>query len=145
MGPSDTIPGAFVGADGWLLAAVVLCGEPTSLPEVIGAADFLNHAIPEQAELECGLNRLLAAGYITHQDGRFGPTDKGRAMWEAAEPTKGGPIRAMLRLYDTIKLLPQLGPVPKQIVITDEHVRAAYQEYLDLLRRPKPPASKKGD
>jgi hypothetical protein len=53
--------------DAWILAAVVWANEedaPVPLWRVIGTADALNKAIVTRGELECGIGRLVTAGFI---------------------------------------------------------------------------------
>lgn len=63
----------FVWSDGWLLHAIAIAAEkiPASLKDVIAAGDALNHAIFTYTELQAGLAKLLAAGYIEHERDNF--------------------------------------------------------------------------
>lgn len=51
-----------------------------ALAELIGAADWINHAIPLDEELRGGLNRLIAAGLVDEDDSAFGLTDSGGSL-----------------------------------------------------------------
>ncbi len=63
----------FLWSDAWLLQAIALAAEkaPASLRDVIATGDFINHAIFTYTELQTGLAKLLAAGYIEHEHDRF--------------------------------------------------------------------------
>jgi len=65
-------------SDAWLLLAVVYAagGGDATLDRIIGAGDFINHAIFNQEELESGFSRLTAGGYIEEKDGSFRATAK---------------------------------------------------------------------
>lgn len=53
-------------SDAWLLTAIYQSSReaPADLVDVIAAADFVNHAVPNPEELESGLARLREAGLI---------------------------------------------------------------------------------
>jgi hypothetical protein len=63
----------FLWSDAWLLQAIALAAEkaPASLKDVIATGDAINHAIFTYTELQTGLAKLLAAGYIEHEYDRF--------------------------------------------------------------------------
>jgi len=53
--------------DAWILAAVVWATEedaPVPLWRLIATADALNKAIVSRGELECGIGRLIRAGFV---------------------------------------------------------------------------------
>lgn len=63
--------------DAWILASIIYASaEETPVPlwRVVGIADALNKAIVSRSELELGLGRLIAAGYVRVVDGGFEPT-----------------------------------------------------------------------
>src|SRR5687767_13486263 len=68
---SEAIP--FVWSDAWLLHAILVAAkeDEATLEDVIGAADFLNHAILTFDEIDGGVARLSRAGLITAQNARF--------------------------------------------------------------------------
>ena len=71
--------GSLLSSDAWLLAAIygaTIGGEPT-LARVIGAGDFVAHAIFTLAELNGGLSRLERNGYIFIENELFLLTSKG--------------------------------------------------------------------
>jgi hypothetical protein len=59
---SDIAP-EFESSDAWILLAISFAGGDGAarLPEIIAAADYINHAIPTAGELDGALNRLPAA------------------------------------------------------------------------------------
>ena len=72
----------WVFADAWVLAAIGGYARPCSLPEVIGAADWINHAILLAAEVEPALGKLAHAGLVrVLEDWTFELTDEGLEVW----------------------------------------------------------------
>ncbi len=63
----------FTWSDVWLLQAIALTSskEPATLKGTIAVGDAINHAIFTFAEVQAGLARLLAAGYIIHEADKF--------------------------------------------------------------------------
>lgn len=55
---------AFVRSDAWVLTAAVYTGEPKTRAALVAAGDYVNHAVLTKAELDGGLRRLVAAGYL---------------------------------------------------------------------------------
>jgi len=68
----------YVRSDAWLLLAILYAGREggASLDQVNAAGDFINHAIFTADELEGGLNRLSAGGFIKERQGLFSATGK---------------------------------------------------------------------
>jgi hypothetical protein len=56
-------------SDAWLLAAIYLRSKekPANLTEILAAADFINHAVPNPEELESGLFRLKEASLVNQE------------------------------------------------------------------------------
>jgi hypothetical protein len=64
--------------DAWILAAIGY-ETPSSLQDVVINADFINHTIPSQAELEDALYHLGLAGLASVEGRRFCLTSEGTA------------------------------------------------------------------
>jgi hypothetical protein len=81
----------FQWSDAWLLHAVLLAaGErDAALDEVIGAADMLNKAMLTFDELDGGIARLEAAGFVSIVAGRFRLSETGRALYRQLSPGSG--------------------------------------------------------
>ena len=78
--------------DAWLFLAVAYGrgdNRRAALTDLIGAADWINHAIPLDEELRAGLNRLVAAGLVNVDDDAFGLTDSGRSLLEKVSERAG--------------------------------------------------------
>jgi hypothetical protein len=67
-------------ADAWLLLAIIYANKNGrgSLDRIIAAGDLINHAIFKPEELQSGLYRLKAGGYITKTGQDFDVTENVR-------------------------------------------------------------------
>ncbi len=65
-------------SDAWILLATVYSarGQPAVLPEVIAAADYIQHAIVTYEEMEGALARLTAGGLIVDISGKLAPSQE---------------------------------------------------------------------
>ena len=65
-------------SDAWILLAIIYAGkeEAATLSEVVGAADYIQHAIVTFQELEGALARLTKNQLIIDNDGRYSPSGK---------------------------------------------------------------------
>jgi hypothetical protein len=66
-------------SDAWFLLAISYAsrnGEPASLSTVIGAADYINHAILTVAEIKSATFKLTRDEWIRYEDGEFSATEK---------------------------------------------------------------------
>ncbi len=67
----------FVRSDAWILLSIIYCGnQGGDLHTIINAADYINHAIPTDEELNGAIYRLTQRKMITKQSGKFKATDK---------------------------------------------------------------------
>lgn len=57
----------FVWSDAWVLLSVIYAQKPADRERITATGDYLNHAIMTQDELEGGLRRLSAAGYVSEE------------------------------------------------------------------------------
>ena len=75
-------------ADIWLLQAIHACrkgDQSPSIDEVIGAADFINHAIMTFEEFSGGLRRLERAGLLQRVDQVMKLSDKAIELFQNLE------------------------------------------------------------
>ena len=65
-------------SDAWILLATLYVArkQPAAMDEVIGAADYIQHAIVTFEEMEGALHRLTASGYLRYADGKLAPSTK---------------------------------------------------------------------
>ena len=81
----------WVFADTWVLAAIGVYQRPCTLLEVIGAADWINHAVLLEDEVESALGKLAGAGLVrVYEQWTFELTDEGASVWsEGARDLQG--------------------------------------------------------
>jgi hypothetical protein len=72
----------FQRSDAWIFVSMAFYqGEVgTSLRDLIATADYINHAIPNDDEIEGAINRLSAAGLVTVEDDHFYLTADARLL-----------------------------------------------------------------
>jgi hypothetical protein len=122
----------FYNSDAWVLLAIIYAHRsgPATLDKIIGAGDAINHAIFLPNELEGGLARLTANGYVTQLDETFAPTDK--ALSYAGSSRRG---RAMLKeLKDVQRMLASRSTEPPNGVRYPGFSEAAYDAAIDAYR-----------
>jgi len=84
----------WVFADTWVLAAIGVYQRPCTLLEVIGAADWINHAVLLEDEVESALGRLTGAGLVRiYEEWTFELTDEGASLWSAGAQDLQGQLQ----------------------------------------------------
>jgi hypothetical protein len=102
----------FYNSDAWVLLAIIYASRsgPATLDKIIAAGDAINVAIFLPNELEGGLARLTAGGYITEHEGAFAPTEKALAYSGSSRHR-----RAMLKeLRDVQRMLASRSTEPPE-------------------------------
>ena len=94
-------PLQFQASDAWLLLAVIIAAgdDVATLDEIVGAGDFINHAIFTNDEIESGFYRLTCGGYIEEVDGDFRPSEIALKQYK----TISGKRRAVLDQMDSLR------------------------------------------
>jgi hypothetical protein len=103
----------FHPSDPWILLAVAKASfhGSCSLPRLISAADYINHAIPSRAQIEGGVNRLAAAGLLSVSKNGFSLAPKGRRLMIGLESKS----RSLPRQWKMLeKELPAIGPLTRR-------------------------------
>jgi len=114
-------------ADAWMLAAIGVYQRPCTLVEVIGAADWVNHAVLLEAEAESALGKLTGAGLVRiYEEWTFELTDDGASLFaEGASDLRAhlGLIEAGLSSFEPGRALVKL---PRGVMdrALEEHRRA---------------------
>ena len=122
----------FYNSDAWVLLAIIYANRsgPATLNKIIGAGDAINHAIFLPNELEGGLARLTAGGYVTEDKGTFAPTDKALAYSGSSRHS-----RAMLKeLKDVQRMLTSRSAEPPDGVKYSGFSEAAYDNAIEKYR-----------
>ena len=80
----------FVPTDAWLLLSVLYAQEGADHDTIRRIGDGISHAEISEDELERGLLRLRACGFLAERDGRFSPSEAMLAWYERALPRGEG-------------------------------------------------------
>lgn len=82
----------------WIfLAVAVAAGEmPTRIEAIINAADFINHAVPTQEELQTSFEWLTKQGLILKEGEKIMLTENGMALYKEATAES----KRMLAVWD---------------------------------------------
>jgi hypothetical protein len=84
-------------ADTWVLAAIGVYQRPCTLLEVIGAADWINHAVLLEDEFTSALGKLTGAGLVRiYEEWTFELTDEGASLWSEG----AGDLQRQLQLIE---------------------------------------------
>ena len=87
-----------------MLAAIGVYQRPCTLVEMIGAADWVNHAVLLEDEVESALGKLTGAGLVRiYEEWTFELTDEGASLWsEGARDLQSQlePIEAQLSAFE---------------------------------------------
>jgi hypothetical protein len=113
-------------------------GGSASLDALIGTADWINHAVPLDEELQLGLNRLIAAGFISESEDRFRLTEAGEAL-HAKSQKRAGLWKQFERLevqFDVLADPPDPAWKPSHAALDD--ARAAYHKRMAAAIRSLP-------
>lgn len=78
----------FRSSDAWLLLSLLHGREPADAGTLPQWGDAINHAIFTDEELEGGLRRLKAAGYVIEEEGRFRASPEVVAWFDAVRPRR---------------------------------------------------------
>ena len=126
----------FVWSDTWVLLAIIYNQKRGSatLQDIIAAADGINHAIPTLEELESALNRLLAAGCITEQDGKYDVTEPVLMVYAKMTKPRQSVPDELDKMKQFLATSPRPESCPKVIVITDSAFKDACENYLKRRR-----------
>jgi hypothetical protein len=79
----------FVWADAWVLLSLIYAQKPANRKRIVATGDYLNHAVMNSDELEGGLQRLQARGYIFEGNSGFDLGPQGLQVREAIEQAAG--------------------------------------------------------
>jgi hypothetical protein len=123
----------FDWSDAWVLMAVAMCGdEGGDLSRIIGKGDMLNHAIFMLDELQNGFDRLMNAGFVAHEDGRYRLTEAASPMFEKMKRRSLGMFSQVDALYKLLKSMPY---TPQQhetrVLISKEDFLNAVDKYYE--------------
>ncbi|MEU4161887.1 hypothetical protein [Actinoplanes sp. NPDC026670] len=106
-----------------LHAALPVTG--ATLADVLAAADFLHHSVPERAELEESVRRLAGAGLITVEDDLIQVAPPGEQLWRTRPFS--GLSSAVMTLQAQLNRLAEPGDADWSL--DEQSYNAAVREY----------------
>ena len=119
----------FKRSDAWIFLSINNIEGGTSLEDLIAKADWINHAIPSEEEVEGAVNRLSKAGLVRFQNAKFIFSDSGKELYEYVYSKKG----SMLTLWDKLEKLLNKSSFPtleiEDFEISTSELQRAYQTY----------------
>lgn len=127
---------AFTWSDAWLLFSIATSddGRGAGLRSILAAGDWINHAIFTGPELRRGMAKLIQAGYVTENAGRFSLAGEAKAAWAETGHSPAADLKALEAFLEIASHPPQdpafedpQWPYPG---LSDEMVRQAYREYI---------------
>ena len=86
--------------DAWVFMAIGGRGEHSALSFVVSSLDYLNRAMPSEAEFEVSVNRLGKAGLVDVAVDGFAVTEAGRSILEGFGAGHVGVIKMMFDIRD---------------------------------------------
>jgi hypothetical protein len=129
---SHSVEGRWAWSDAWFLTAACICEtNPVDVVDLIGAADYINHAILLDEEINDGLMRLAAVGLVRLDGSDIAVTDQGRRLYEEASAAIHSVLKAtdaVNRALNRLNLPPE---IPRTIQIPATVLRVAKERYHD--------------
>jgi hypothetical protein len=112
----------------WIFLAVAFsCSkEPASLRSVIGAADYLDHAIPTREELQTSLGWLIARSLIEKSGDRYSLSTAGKKFYAEASAASAYVHKMRPRMEEDFA---KLDAESETELIADDQFQAALELY----------------
>ncbi len=135
----------FQHSDAWIFISMAFYqGEAsTSLRDLIATADYINHAIPTDEEIEGAINRLSSAGLVIVQEGHFHLSPAGRIILQEFH----GKRTSLLKMWELVEKqlesmeFPELEVPPFKL--KPEQFRTAYNSYYELISHTEKKSTRK--
>jgi hypothetical protein len=118
-------------SDAWLMLSISETGG--SLRDIVSVGDYINHSIFNPEEIEEGLKKLLAIGYVNIRGKKISSSAKFRKAWDSIKKKPKGMIQQLYLLqehlgtksYTKARLKTVLPKIPDRKTIEE-----AIKEYL---------------
>lgn len=107
-------------------------GGPYTIPDIIGAYDWVNRAIPTRAEMQTALNSLLAMGLIEQNDSTFQVPKQQHAIFDTFRKKKRKDRFDTVMMY--FKQLPEVANVPEVVKLSESEYKAHVKAYKKAFR-----------
>ncbi|MFL5729979.1 MAG: hypothetical protein ACJ75J_10875 [Cytophagaceae bacterium] len=76
-------------SDAWLMLSISEISGGGSLRTIVSVGDYINHSIFNPEEIEDGLKRLSAIGYVNIRGQKISSSAKFRKAWDGMKKPKG--------------------------------------------------------
>jgi hypothetical protein len=128
----NAVEGRWRWSDAWVLTAACVVGtNPVTLPDLIGAGDYINHAILLDEEINDAVARLDAVRLVRVEDDELAVTAEGSRLYDEATAS----IRTILEATDAVnRALNRLelpAQIPRTIGFSSAALNAAKERYRD--------------
>jgi hypothetical protein len=124
----------FESSDAWIF----LCIHNTkgvNLVDMLNTADYINHAIPTEAEIEGAVNRLSAAGLITCKEELFKLTASGKKIRDRFAPRGKSLLDAWNNIEEHLNSTDFRNLKIPQFKLKSGQLDTAYQTYAKRFRK----------
>jgi hypothetical protein len=120
----------FQSSDAWIFISLSPAETGTTLDSLIATADWINHAIPTQDEIEGAVNRLAQAGLLHMEADNFFMTEQGIELYRAIMDKKGAILKHWMKMEKLLNEtdLPVL--VTEEFHLPSNQLEDAYQRYI---------------
>jgi hypothetical protein len=110
-----------------------MCGKNGGdLAGIIGVGDMLHHAIFNLDELQDGFDRLMNAGFVVHENGRYRLTEAAKPLFKQIRRWRQGLLEDVAALADLLQSMPYtLQQDENRVLISQEEYRNAAKKYHD--------------
>jgi hypothetical protein len=110
--------------DAWVFAAIAVYDRRCTLLELIGSADWINHAVLLETEVESALGKLAASDLVrVYEDWTFELTDEGSSLWA------GGVRDLQSQLQQVADRLSLIEPVSTKVKLSRGVMDQALADY----------------
>ncbi len=125
----------FEEMDFWIAFAIAGIGVDCELIRLIGMLDFVVRTLPSYDEIYGGINRLVAAGLMTHRRGVFSPTEQSTQLLAKAKTLAKKDMYDQFDSFKRLTLCPCCGATLKRVrwnvPITEDEFARVIQEHQD--------------
>jgi hypothetical protein len=127
----------FQSSDAWIFISLNPSETGTTLESLIATADWINHAILTQAEIEGAVNRLTQAGLLHVEADKFLLTERGHEIHRSVLEKKGSMLTLWPKMEKHLNTLDLPVMLVEEFHLSEKQLEDAYQRYLKRFSRTK--------
>ena len=127
----------FLSSDAWIFISLNPTETGATLESILAAADWINHAIPTQAEIEGAVNRFMQADLLHMKADKFFLTERGLGLYRAIMDKKGAILKHWKKMEKLLNEtdLPVLAA--EEFHLPSSQLEDAYQRYIKRFSKTK--------